>query len=132
MHTRDAAEQTLEFLKTEKPDVRSIIHAFSEGPDFAREMTNKYGFYLGIGGVATYPKMKMVREAIKTTPIEFLLTETDAPFLTPHQARKSGVKMNSPQYLPEVVQLIAELKNMDAEECAAQLFENAQKCFGLK
>ena len=75
--------------------------------------------------------MTQVREAIKNTPIEFLLTETDSPFLTPQNARNSGVKNNSPQYLPEVIGLISELKNLDPEECAEQLFENALKCFGL-
>lgn len=131
IHTRHAPAETLKFLADEKPAIRGIIHAFSEGPDFAREVTEQYGFYLGIGGVATYPKMEMVREAIKTTPIEFLLTETDAPFLTPQRARKTGVKTNSPKYLPEVVELIAQIKDLDPAECAQQLFENAQRCFGL-
>ena len=131
VHTRAAADETLEFLNQERPQCRGIIHAFSEGPDFAKEVTEKHGFYLGIGGVATYPKMSQVREAVKATPIEYLLTETDSPFLTPQNARNSGVKNNSPQYLPEVIGLISELKNLDPEECAARLFENAETCFGL-
>lgn len=131
IHTRNAPDETLAFLATEKPTVRGIIHAFSEGPDFAREVTEKYGFYLGIGGVATYPKMEAVRAAIKITPLELLLTETDAPFLTPQKARQSGVKTNSPKYLPEVVKLIAQVKGLDPDECAERLFENAQRCFGL-
>ena len=131
VHTRSAAQQTLEFLNQEKPQCRGVIHAFSEGSAFAREVTTKHGFYLGIGGVATYPKMRQVREAIVQTPIEFLLTETDSPFLTPRNTRNSGVKSNSPQYLPEVIRLIAELKNLPLDECADQLFKNAEACFGL-
>jgi len=131
VHTRAAAAETLAFLDAEKPTCRGVIHAFSEGPEFAQEVTTKHGFYLGIGGVATYPKMEAVRDAIRQTPIDHLITETDAPFLTPQGARSAGAKTNSPQYLPEVVGLIAELKGLEPEDCAAQLFLNAERCFGL-
>jgi len=131
IHSRAAATETLALLTERQPKCRGIIHAFSEGPDFAETVVNDFGFYLGIGGVATYPKMEAVRAAIKITPLENLITETDAPFLTPHLARKSGVKTNSPKYLPEVTKLIAEIKAISVDECEARLFQNALDCFGL-
>ncbi len=140
IHTRDSSQETLKFLQDSlQPGLnpgsdipRGVVHAFSEGPEFAQIMTEQFGFHLGIGGVATYPKNEHVREAIKSTPIEFLITETDTPFLTPHKARKSGIKTNTPQYIPEVITLIAELKELSVEDCATQLFENAQRCFGIE
>jgi TatD DNase family protein len=111
--------------------VPAVVHCFSEDAHFAQIMTEEYGFFLGIGGVATYPKSENVREAIRKTPLEFLLTETDAPFLVPQKMRKQGEKRNDASNLPEVVQLISELKGMDEVECGNILFANAKRFYGV-
>ncbi|MCF7812564.1 TatD family hydrolase [Candidatus Gracilibacteria bacterium] len=137
IHNRNSREQMIQFLeiefdyKSSDSKVKGIIHCFSEDTEYAELMTQKYGFFLGIGGVATYPQSEKIREAIKATPIEFLLTETDAPFLTPQKAKQQH-KRNESSFLPEVIQLIAELKKIPKKECSEILFSNAKKVFGIK
>ncbi|MCF7917732.1 TatD family hydrolase [Candidatus Gracilibacteria bacterium] len=142
IHGRNSQKEMLEFLSREiNPGIKAskipglgkvtgVIHCFSEDTEYANIMTQKYGFYLGIGGVATYPNARKVREAIVSTPIEFLVTETDAPFLVP-QGHKEQTKRNESSFLPEVVTLIAELKKISQEECAEILFQNARKLFQI-
>lgn len=135
VHTRNAATETADFcartpaIKERK--LRGVIHCFSEGVDFARRMTREYGFYLGLGGIITYPKSEEVRQAIADTPIEYLVTETDAPFLTPQSFRKTH-KRNESAFLPEVIHTIAQLKKRPVEEVANTLYENAKRLFEIR
>ncbi len=139
IHTREAREETLQFFEENKAlfqykngtPMRVVVHCFCENAEFANIVTEKYGFYLGIGGIATYPKSETIREAIKSTPLKYLVTETDAPFLTPHKARKE-FKNNEPGFLPEVVELIANIKEKPVQEVGEQLFENGKRLFNLK
>lgn len=132
IHIRNARQEFLSYLEQGRTrGLPAVVHCFSEDAKFAKIMTENYGFFLGIGGVATYPKSDSIREAIKKTPIEFLLTETDAPFLVPHTKRKQGEKRNDSSYLPEIVRLIAELKGMDEVECGNILFENAKRFYTI-
>jgi TatD DNase family protein len=132
IHTRNATKELFQFLEAGKSKNRlAVIHCFSEGADVAAMVTKKYEFFLGIGGVATYPKSEAIREAIRVTPLEYLLTETDAPFLVPQEARKAGTTRNDASFIPEVVALIAQIKNMPQEKCGEILFENAHRFFGL-
>jgi len=133
IHSRGARDVTLKFLEEhteEFAQINFVWHCFTEDLA-AAEKVIELGGYIGIGGVATYPKSEEIREVIEALPVKQLVTETDAPFLTPHQARKQGAKQNSPTHLPEVVKLIAEIKNLDTEACAMQLYKNAQKAFKL-
>lgn len=129
IHTRNARTETLEFLHNNKHHLpqKAIVHCFSEDSAFAREIVQEYGYFLGIGGIATYKKSESIREAIKQTPLEFLVTETDAPFLAPQSVRG---KRNQSAYIPEIIQCIAEIKNIDVTECEEVLFENAKRVFG--
>ncbi len=133
IHTRNAREETLDFLRknVKGKNIRGVIHCFSEDVEFAKEVIEDYGFMIGIGGVATYKNADNVREVIREIPLEFMITETDAPFLTPHNFRKK-FKRNEPAFLTEVVELIADLKNMSTEDCANILFENALRTFRIK
>ncbi len=138
VHTRDARDETLDFLEENKDllryengeKMRGVIHCFTEDAEFARIVTQEYGFFIGIGGIATYPKAENVREAIKNTPLEYIVTETDAPFLVP-QGFKNQHKINESSFLTDVVELIAELKNRPLEETANILFDNAKRLFAL-
>lgn len=132
IHGRNSKLQMMDFFtKNITPgSVRGVIHCFSEDETYGRFFTEKYGFLLGIGGVLTYPNAGKIREAVKRIPLEFLVTETDAPFLVP-QSRRKTEKRNESSFLPEVINLIAELKQMDSEKCAAVLFENAQKVLSI-
>jgi len=132
IHSRGACAQTLNFFNTHAQAFKSIKfvwHCFTEGHEAAKAVIN-LGGYLGCGGVLTYPKSEKLRAIIKTMPLEHLLTETDAPFLTPHQARKKH-KLNSPAFLPEVINTIASLKSISVVEAESKLEKNAYKAFGL-
>lgn len=131
IHSRGARDATLDFLlhsKSKIQNLKFIWHCFTEDLAAAQTVV-ELGGYLGIGGVATYPKSEALRDIITQIPLEHLLTETDAPFLTPQHARKSGTKLNSPAYLGEVIQTIAEQKKIEPEACANQLYKNALAAF---
>ena len=133
IHSRGARDETLNFIKSRAEAFKAlnfVWHCFTEDAA-AAQVVLELGGYLGVGGVATYPKSEALRDIIAQAPLEQLLTETDAPFLTPHQVRKAGVKLNSPAFLPEVVAQVAELKNMEPTACSQQLYKNAQRAFSL-
>lgn len=133
IHSRATTNVGLEILEENKAklnDFPVIWHCFDDSSAVAEELI-KLGAFLGIGGIATYPKSDYLRQAIKEAPIEHLITETDAPFLTPHKARKSGQKTNHPGLLPEIVTLIAEIKTISYPECENILYQNGLKAFGL-
>ncbi|MCF7905943.1 TatD family hydrolase [Candidatus Gracilibacteria bacterium] len=133
IHGRNAQKETQEFFTRHiRPgDIQGVIHCFSEDEAYGKFFTETYGFFLGIGGVLTYPNAEKLREAVTRIPIEFLVTETDSPFLVP-QGKKKETKRNESTFLPEVVTLIAELKNIPVEECAEVLFQNAQRLFCIE
>jgi len=132
VHGRNSSQQMMDFFtkNIKRGSVRGVIHCFSEGPDYADFFTKFYGFFIGIGGVATYPNADNVREAIKKTPIQYIVTETDAPFLVPQSLRKTE-KRNDASFLPEVIELIADIKKMSVAETADILFENAKRLYNL-
>ena len=85
------------------------------------------GFHLGLGGVLTY-KNAGVAEAVKDIPMEYLVLETDAPYLAPVPYRG---KTNEPAYMLEVAKKLAEIKSLPLHEIAAITTSNAEKLFGL-
>lgn len=125
-----AKEEPPSKKRASNKNMRGVIHCFSEDREFAREVTQEYGFFIGIGGVATYKSAEKVREAIKATPLEYIVTETDAPFLVP-QAYKNKTKVCESAFLDSVVELIAELKGQRVEEVGEVLFENAKRLFRI-
>ncbi len=133
IHTRNAHKVTLEFLEEQLPKrkIRGVVHCFCEDSDFAKIVTQKYGLFIGIGGVLTYNNTDKIREAVKNTPIEYIVTETDSPFLIPRKAKNRKNKINHSGLLPEVIELIAELKNMEVKECASILFKNGKRLYEI-
>ena len=127
LHVRDAYGDMIDILRTNH-DLSGILHAFSGSPEIAKEAVS-LGFYLGVGGVSTFKNAKRLPEVIKETPIEFLLTETDAPYLTPVPYRG---KRNRSDYISYVITAIAGLKGMDPFETERILYQNAIKFFGFK
>ena len=86
------------------------------------------GFYLGIGGVVTFKNGKKLKEVVKYTPIERIVLETDAPYLTPEPNRG---KRNASHYLKYVAQEIAQLKGMTAKEVIAVTTKNAKEMYRI-
>jgi len=132
IHTREANQELIDFFAefAEGKNLRGVIHCFSGTLEMAKLFTEKYGFYLGIGGIITYNKSTELREIIAQIPAKFLITETDAPFLPPHQWRKKN-SLNEPASLPEIVTKIAEVRGLDVAEMAKILEQNSRDLFGI-
>lgn len=125
IHSRESMAESIGVVR-EHPGVRGIFHCFSGDAAAARQIVD-LGFYLGIGGVLTY-KNSGLPDAIRDVPLEFLVLETDAPYLTPVPFRG---KRNESSYLKYVVAKLAEVKGVSVEEAAAVTTRNAQKIFGI-
>lgn len=127
IHTRNAMGETIEAVKPfAKKGLRGIFHCFSGSRESAEQIISM-GFHLGLGGVLTY-KNAGVAEAIKDIPMEWLVLETDAPYLSPVPYRG---KTNEPSYMIQVAMKLAEIKNLPLHEIASITTSNAEKLFGL-
>ncbi|MCK5780094.1 MAG: TatD family hydrolase [Psychrilyobacter sp.] len=125
IHTRDAIADTIEILKEYK-DIRGILHCYPGSYESALELMDNY--YFGIGGVVTFKNSKTTVEAVSKIPLERLVIETDAPYLTPTPYRG---KRNHPIYVEYVAQKIAEIKGISYEEVVRVTTENAKKVYGI-
>lgn len=129
VHTRDAGDETLRSLEEfKKNNLRGIIHCFSEDQSFA-DTAIEFGFVLGIGGPLTYPKNNALREIFKKVALEKIVLETDAPFL-PIQSMRG--KQNSPKFIKEVAEFLAQLREESFETIAEATTKTAQKLFSIK
>ena len=127
IHTRNAMQETIELVKNFEPrGIRGIFHCFSGNYEQAREIIAA-GFYLGIGGVLTY-KNAGLAEVIEQVELEYLVLETDAPYLTPVPYRG---KRNESSYIKYIIEKLALIKNVSIEEVAAITTANAEKIFSL-
>ncbi len=128
IHSRDAAQDTFDIMRDHHAGTTGgIIHCYSGSPEMAREYV-KMGYYLGIGGVVTFSNGKTLKKVVEQIPLEMLVTETDSPYLAP--VPKRG-KRNSSLNIPYIIEAIAQIKGMDAEDAAGVLFENARKVYRL-
>lgn len=128
IHSRDAAADTLEILRDERAEeIGGVVHCFSYSKEVARECL-KMGFYIGIGGVLTFKNARKMVEVMEDTPMDRILLETDCPYLAPEPFRG---KRNSSLYLPYVVQKMAEIKGISADEVISITRENARTMYGL-
>lgn len=127
IHTREADEDTKAIIKNFSAHLKrkGVVHSFTSSLDLA-EFVLSEGFYLGFNGIITFKKAENVQEAVRITPVERILFETDSPFLTPVPHRG---KENAPYYLPFVAAKIAELKNIDIEQLKNQVLKNSLTCF---
>jgi len=127
IHTRNAMGETIEAVKPfAKKGLRGIFHCFSGSKESAEQII-AMGFHLGLGGVLTY-KNAGVAEAIKDIPMEWLVLETDAPYLAPVPYRG---KTNEPSYMIQVAMKLAEIKNIPLHEVAEMTTKNAEGVFGI-
>ncbi len=127
LHDRESTDDLLEILREAPGEHRGVVHSFLGGSDLARAFLD-LGLHLGIGGPVTFPKNGALREAVRGVPIERLLIETDAPYLTPVPYRG---RRNEPSYVVHVAGEVAKLKGVDVEDIARRTTENAVRLFGL-
>ena len=127
IHSRDAAQDTLDIMKAEARELGGIIHCFSYGTELAREYLNM-GYYLGIGGVLTFKNGRKLKEVAAYAPLDRIVLETDCPYLAPVPYRG---KRNSSLYLPYVIEALAEIKGVTPEEVERVTFQNAVNVYRL-
>lgn len=152
IHSRDAAEDTMQILKAagrwdiyeqrtvgeslalaseqqrnvmDASRVCGVIHCYSYSPEMAREFV-KMGYYIGVGGVVTFKNAKKLKETVEQIPLERILLETDCPYMAPEPYRG---KRNQSGYIPYIVEKIAELKQVTVEEVERITWENAMTLF---
>ncbi|TAL18671.1 YchF/TatD family DNA exonuclease [bacterium] len=128
VHDREAHAETLEVLKEEaRRGLRGVLHCFSGGVDFAREVL-ALGFYISIPGTVTYPSNGLLREVVKSVPVEKLLLETDCPFLSPQPLRG---KKNEPANIIHTARKVAELKGLTLEDVSRITTAASRELFGV-
>lgn len=117
VHTREAWADTLHLLGSA---ASGIMHCFSGGPAEAEACLER-GFHISFAGIVTYPKAVRVQEAVRMTPLDRLLVETDAPYLAPVPFRG---KRNEPAFVRETAAKVAELKGVSLETVASATTAN--------
>jgi len=129
LHCREAEEDLYSMLK-EMPEIpRGVIHCYTGNLYWAKKFLDM-GFYLGFTGIITFKKSEDLRDVVRNTPINKILTETDSPYMTPAPHRK--VRPNEPQYVTFITDKIAEIKGLDKEEALPVFINNAEECFGVE
>jgi TatD DNase family protein len=126
IHARESLDDLIQIVREEKKDekLRGIFHCFGGTLEQAKQII-ELGFWMGIGGVLTYKKSGL-DEMVKDIPLEWLVLETDAPYLTPVPHRG---KRNESGYLRFVAEKLAEIKGISLEQLAKITSENAHKIF---
>ncbi len=126
IHSRDAAEDTMEIMKEVMPlHIPGVIHCYSYSPEMAREYV-KMGYHIGVGGIVTFKNAKKLVQTVEEIPLERLLLETDSPYLAPEPKR--GTR-NDSRNLCYIADRIAELKNITREEVENATWNNAERLF---
>ncbi len=126
VHVREAEDDAFALLKQQGPfPAGGVFHCYGGGPAHL-DTVLEFGFHLGFGGTATYPKAESVRAALQAAPAERLLLETDAPYLPPQPRRG---QRNEPAWLKEVADFAAGLRGQAPENLAELTTRNAQRLF---
>lgn len=126
VHVRDAHEDCAAIIQEEGVN-RGVIHCFTGDTAAARRYLD-LGFHISLSGVVTYKKTEALQDAVRFSPLERLMVETDSPYLAPvpHRGRK-----NEPAHVIETARKVAELKGVSLEELAAVTTANAAALFSL-
>ena len=111
----------------EKYTPRGVLHSFTDTSEHLQQAL-EHGLYIGVNGIATFTKDELQREMFHQIPLENLLLETDAPFLTPTPRRGT---INTPKNVTYITNFMAELRGEDANNIATATTENARRLFGI-
>ena len=127
IHCRDAVADVYEILEEYKGKLRFVMHCYSGSSEMAVEFV-KLGGMISLGGPVTFKNAKAPKEVAKIVPLDKLLIETDCPYLAPHPNRG---KRNEPSYVRLVLNEIATLREISADELEEVLDQNSIKFFKL-
>lgn len=128
IHSRDAAEDTINVLKEYGQGMKAVVHCYSYSPEMALEY-EQMGYLIGVGGVVTFKNGKKLKKTVEAIDIEHILLETDCPYLAPEPNRG---KRNSSLNLSYVAEEIGRLKGLSVEEVIRITEKNAEKFYGLE
>jgi len=149
IHSREADQKTMDILKEEgafsderyswfpkrkgaggvlEKDARVLLHCFSGSRELGQQYV-KLGATLSVAGPVTYKNNRKTQEVVQAIPIEYLLVETDSPYLTPEPFRG---KPNKPPYVEHTARRVAVIKGMNYEDVAKQTLENAKVFFNIE
>ena len=130
LHTREADEDTMRIAKEHiDRDTFLDVHCFTSSVSLATWFCQEFPHaYIGIAGVVTFANGQNVADVVRAVPLDRLLVETDAPFLTPVPHRR---RPNQPGYVPYIIRRIAEIKQLPVDRVAQQLFTNTLNMFSL-
>lgn len=109
VHTRDSIQDTFDILK--EYNVKGVIHCYSGSLEMAREFIKK-GYLIGVGGICTFKNASNIINVIKNIDLEYIVLETDSPYLTPEPYRKHS---NESKYIPLISKKISEIKDIEEE-----------------
>ena len=126
VHDREAHEDTLELLRKYKP--KGVLHCFSGSVESAKEIIS-LGMYIGLGGAVTFKNARKPLEVAEFVPLDRLLLETDAPYMTPVPFRG---KRNDSSLIPYTAIKIAEVKGIAPQTVVNAANENGKRLFGIK
>ena len=125
VHSRDSIQDTYDILK--KYDLKGSLHCFSGSLEMAHEFI-KIGYLIGVGGVVTYKNAKNIVNVIENIDLEYILLETDAPYLTPEPFRKNK---NDSSYIPVIARKIADIKGVSISLVEKTTSDNANSLFDI-
>ena len=126
IHDRDAHEDVLRILQEEGAPDRTVMHCFSGDLVMARECVER-GYFLSFAGTVTFKNARELRNSLAVTPLERVLVETDAPFLTPEPHRGAT---NAPYLVPLTVRVMAGVLNVDVPSLCTAIGANSERVYG--
>jgi TatD DNase family protein len=126
IHDRDAHDDVLRILDEQGAPEKVVLHCFSGDAAFARECVRR-GYYLSFAGTVTFGSATNLREAAALTPLELIMVETDAPYLTPTPYRG---RPNASYLIPLTVRALAAARDSDLDELCAAIRANGERVFG--
>ncbi len=127
IHAREAVGECVDTVLSYK-GLKGLFHSFSGSADLAKRL-QKAGWYISFSGPCTFENACNLRETIKECDINLMLTETDAPYLTPHPFRRDR---NDSTYIKYIIEKISELKNIPYDQVEKITEENAGRIYGIE
>jgi len=126
VHTRNSDKETLQVLESYKnKDLKGVIHCFVSDYEFAKKVLD-LGFYLSFNGIITYKSGEAIFETIRKMPLDRIIFETDAPYLTPQGFRD---QINEPKFIPVIAEKVAEVRGISQNLLAEEVYKNSLDLF---
>ena len=128
VHTRNARQDTLSLIRAYSPEIRGVLHCFTEDWEMASAALD-LGFYISFSGIITFNNASTLREVVRQVPLDSLLVETDSPWLAPVPHRG---KQNQPAFVHEVAKCVADLKGESYETICIITGQNFARLFRIE